>query len=149
MKRFLLSLALLPLLVASALAQATIQASPTRLDAALQVGYATAAVNNQVVNTIVVPAGLYAYITSISFDVAQNNTGTTAANNAQFTSSGINGNPIWSFSLAGVANSRTTWSENFQIPLKSGTAGTNVVITSPAANATATYTTRVYYYLAP
>ena len=149
MKRLIASIFALLAFSGVAFAQASIQAIGTRLDVATAVAFATAAVNNQVTATIAVPAGQYVYITAISYDVAQNNTGTTAANNVQFTTTNISGSPILSTSVAGVANTTAHGFEGYAVPLKSAAPGTNVTVVSPAANATAAYTIRVYYYTAP
>jgi hypothetical protein len=106
------------------------------------------AVNNQYTATISVPAGLYAYVTGLSFDACTNGTG-TGVNQVTFTSTNLTGSPVWPFSLAATASICQHWTEPLSSPLKSSVAGTNVTIVTPAAAANNSYTVRVYYYLAP
>lgn len=148
MRKFLLGLLLLPLLSALAFGQALTQQAPTRLDVATAVAVTGTAVNNQYTATITVPAGQYAYITAISFDVCTNGTG-TAANQVTFTATNLSGSPVWPFSVAATASICQHWQDVIPGGLKSAAAGTNVTIVTPAAAANNSYTARVYYYLAP
>jgi hypothetical protein len=148
MRRLLLSLAILPALFGLALAQAPVQQSPTRLDSATAVAVTGTAVNNQYTATVTVPAGQYAYITAISFDVCTNGTG-TAANQVTFTSTNLSGSPVWPFSVAATASICQHWIDTIPGGLKSSIPGTNVTVVTPAAAANNSYTVRIYYYLAP
>lgn len=148
MRKFLLSLALLPMLAGLAFGQASVQQAPTRLDAATAVAVTGTAVNNQYTATITVPAGQYAYITAISFDVCTNGTG-TAANQVTFTSTNLSGSPVWPFSVAATASICQHWQDTIPGGLKSSAPGTNVTVVTPAAATNNSYTVRLYYYLAP
>lgn len=148
MRRFIASLLMLPLLCGLAFGQARTQQDPTRLDAATAVAVTASAVNNQYTATITVPAGQYAYITAISFDVCTNGTG-TAANQVTFTSTNLSGSPIWPFSVAATASICQHWQDVIPGGLKSSIPGTNVTVVTPAAAANNSYTVRLYYYLAP
>jgi hypothetical protein len=159
MRKFAFSLVALLALALPAAAQnvcgsqgACVQQVPTRPDAAIavQMGTNTGTVNTQSVATVSVPGGLFAYVTGIYLDACGNATG-SASTNVNFTSTGLSGNPSWSFS-ATAANLTSTClrlGDSFATPLKSSAPGTNVVITSPAATTNTGYTIRVYYYFAP
>lgn len=160
MRRFCYSLVALLALAAPVAAQnvcgsqgACVQQSPTRPDAAIavQMGTNTGTINTQSVATVTVPGSLFAYITAIYFDVCGSNTTGTLETNAQFTSTGLSGNPAWQFSTtaANILGTCLRLGDSFATPLKSSAPGTNVVITSPAAVAQDSFTIRVYYYLAP
>lgn len=148
MRKLLFSLLLLPLLSGLAFGQARTQQDPTRLDVATAVAVTGTAVNNQYTATITVPAGQYAYITAISFDVCTNGTG-TAANQVTFTSTNLSGSPVWPFSVAATASICQHWTDVIPGGYKSAAAGTNVTIVTPAAAANNSYTVRAYYYLSP
>ena len=148
MRRLLASLLLLPLLCGLAFGQSRTQQDPTRLDVATAVAVTGTAVNNQYTATITVPAGQYAYITALSFDVCTNGTG-TAANQVTFTSTNLTGSPVWPFSVAATASICQHWVDTIPGGLKSSIPGTNVTIVTPAAAANNSYTVRAYYYLAP
>lgn len=148
MRKFLTSLLMLPLLASLAFGQARTQQDATRLDVATAVAVTGTAVNNQYTATITVPAGQYAYITAISFDVCTNGTG-TAANQVTFTSTNLSGSPVWPFSIAATASICQHWQDVIPGGLKSAAAGTNVTIVTPAAATNNSYTVRIYYYLAP
>lgn len=144
-----LTLALLALLFTAGLASAQVstQQSATHADAATAVAVTGTAVNNQYTATITVPAGQYAYITAISFDVCTNGTG-TAANQVTFTSTNLSGSPVWPFSVAATASICQHWVDTIPGGLKSAAPGTNVTIVTPAAAANNSYTVRAYYYIA-
>lgn len=147
----ILGLAML-LLSSAAMAQTSVQQAASRSDVTTGVAVSTNfnTVNTQGVATVSVQAGLYAYVTAISLEQCGNATG-TAATNVLFTSTGISGTPSWQYS-ATTANSLSTCTrqfESFTIPLKSASAGTNVVITSPSALTNTAFGIRIYYYLAP
>lgn len=148
MRRLLLSLALLPLLAGLAFGQARTQQDPTRLDVATAVAVTGTAVNNQYTATITVPAGQYAYITALSFDVCTNGTG-SAVNQVTFTSTNLSGSPVWPFSVAATASICQHWQDIIPGGLKSAAPGTNVTVVTPAAATNNSYTVRLYYYLAP
>lgn len=148
MRKFLLALALLPALFGLAFGQASVQQSATKLDAATSVCVTGTAVNNQYTCTITVPAGQYAYITALSFDICTNGTG-TAANQVTFTSTNLSGSPVWPFSVAATASICQHWQDIVPGGLKSSIPGTNVTVVTPAAAANNSYTARLYYYLAP
>lgn len=147
MKKFLLALALLPALAGIAFGQALTQQSGQHLDAATAVAVTGTAVNNQYTATITVPAGQYAYITALSFDVCTNGTG-TGANQVTFTSTNLSGSPVWPFSVAATASICQHWQDIIPGGLKSAAPGTNVTIVTPAAAANNSYTVRAYYYFA-
>ena len=140
--------ALLSLVCGAAWAQAvSVQQSAQRLDASA-VAFAQAAVGSPSTATVTVPTGMFAYITGISVDGCQNGTG-AAVTNANITSTGLNTNPSWSYSMAQTANGCVAQgiARDFPAtPLKSQ-SGTNVTVVSPTT-ATWQYTIRVYYYLA-
>lgn len=149
MRRLLASLLMLPLFTTLVFAQASVQQSPTRLDAATAVAIGSGtAVNTQYTTTVTVPAGQYAYITAISFDVCTDGTG-TAANQVTFTSTNLSGSPVWPFSIAATASICQHWEDVIPGGLKSAAPGTNVTIVTPSAATHNSYTARVYYYLAP
>lgn len=149
MRKILLAFALLPALVGLAFGQAAVQQSPTRLDAATAVALPSGtAVNTQYTTTITVPAGQYAYITALSFDVCTDGTG-TAANQVTFTSTNLSGSPVWPFSIAATASICQHWVDTIPGGLKSASPGTNVTIVTPVAALHNSYTVRAYYYLAP
>lgn len=149
-RRLLSVLAILAFTATAAIAQSatTVQQSSSRLDAGVAVAVTGTAVNNQYTATITVPAGYYAYITGLSFDVCTNGTG-SAVNQVTFTSTNLTGSPVWPFSLAATASICQHWSEPLSSPLKSSVPGTNVTVVTPAAATNNSYTVRVYYYLAP
>lgn len=134
------------LFASAALAQAPVQQSPTRLDAAVGVAYATGAINTANTATIVVPGGQYAYIVAIGLDACENATG-TGVPLGTFTSTNINSSPTWLYSVTG-ADVCYRFFEAFPSPLKSAAAGTNVTVVGGAQTTVAT-AIRVYYYLAP
>src|SRR4051812_41822047 len=152
MRRFLLSLALLPFLTGLAFAQASVQQSSVRSDActaaAVSTNYNT--VNTQAVATISVPAGYYAYICRIELEAIQDGTSTAAVNLA-FTSTGLGtgatASPQWGFSLAATADATLYRDVNFATPFKSAAPGTNVTVTSPSAKTNLAFGIKVYYYL--
>lgn len=148
MRKFLLGLLLAALLPALAFGQARTQQDPTRLDAATAVSVTGTAVNTQYTLTITVPAGQYAYITALSFDVCTNGTG-SAVNQVTFTSTNLSGSPVWPFSVAATASICQHWQDIVPGGLKSAAPGTNVTIVTPAAATNNSYTVRAYYYLAP
>jgi len=131
---------------------ACVQQSPTRPDAAIavQMGTNTGTVASQSIATVNVPGGLFAYVTAIYMDVCGNGTGTLETN-ANFTSTGLSGNPSWSFSTtaANILSTCLRLGDSFATLLKGSAPGTNVVITSPSAATNDSFTIRVYYYLAP
>jgi hypothetical protein len=165
MRRLVASLLALLCLTGHVFAQATpaVQQTGIRFDAASNVGFAQAAVNNASVLTITPPGGMYVYLTAISIDACQDATG-VASTNANVTSSGIIGTPSWSFSSALAVNTcnfsvggagpvgygypATTVAERFTLPLRSSVPGTAVVLTSPSSTHTQ-FTIRAYYYFAP
>lgn len=148
MRKYLLALALLPALCGLALAQAPVQQSPTHLDAATAVAVTGTTANTQYTLTITVPAGQYAYITALSFDVCTNGTG-SAVNQVTYTSTNLSGSPVWPFSIAATASICQHWQDIIPGGLKSSIPGTNVTIVTPAAATNNSYTVRAYYYLAP
>jgi len=149
-----LALALLALFASATLAaaQTATQQSSQRLDAAtwtvVSTNYTT--VNQQAVATVVVPAGQFAYITRIELEAVQDGT-STACVSCAFTSTGLGtgatASPQWGFSIAATADATIFRDVNFgPAPLKSATAGTNVVITSPTAKADLGFGIKVYGY---
>lgn len=151
MRKIILAALSLLALTGGAFAQAvSTQQSASRVEAATAVAFAQAAVGSQSTATIAVPAGMFAYITGISADTCFDATGATAGVNVNYTSTNIQSTPSWSLSYVGTANTcNPPLREWFSVPLKSAQAGTNVTIVSPAGNAHAQFTIRVYYYLAP
>lgn len=161
MKKLILAFAGLMLLAGSASAQVgvcnpstgtCVQQAATRLDAATMIAQGTNnnTINQQSIATVTVPGALYAYITAIIIDICGDGTG-TAATNVNFTSTGINGTPSWSYSATTGTSVSTCqhWGDQFSIPLKSNAPGTNVVITSPTALAHTGFNIRVFGYFAP
>lgn len=151
MRRILLGLLAVALWPVIACAQVTVQPSAQKLDAATTVcpfAASPVAVNQQETVTCTPPAGMFVYITGLSFDVCTNGTG-TAANQVTFTSTNLTGSPVWSFSIAATASICQHWSEPLSTPLKSTAAGTAVTIVSPAAATNNSYHARVYAYYAP
>lgn len=148
-----IALALLGLCVAtSAFGQAVgVQQQATRVEAATAVAFAQAGVGVTSTATIVVPAGLYAYITALSMDTCADATGGTAQVNSNYTSTNLPSTPSWSFSFGGTANTcAVPLRESFSAPLKSAQPGVNVTVVSPSGGAGHNqFTIRVYYYLAP
>lgn len=150
-KKLLFALALLIAAIPAYAQQqqsAPIQQIPTKSDAAVGVASAVGAVNTAETATIAVPGGFYAYLVGIGIEVCTNATGTVASVST-FTSTNLNGNPTWLFSITASAEiCYRTW-ESFNPPLKSALSGTNVTIVSPAAATNNGYGIRAYYYLAP
>lgn len=148
MRKILLSLFALALSSSLVFGDAGVQQNPTHLDAATGVAVTGTAVNNQYTATITVPAGQYAYITALSFDVCTNGTG-TGANQVTFTTTNLTGSPVYPFSVAATASICQHWQDIIPNGLKSSAPGTNVTIVTPAAATNNSYTVRAYYYLAP
>jgi hypothetical protein len=153
MRRILLSLALLPALLGTALAQVPVQQNGTMLNAATQVCVITSsgtalAVNTTTTCTLPAVAGQYHYITGITFEVCTNGTG-TAQNQVTFTSTNISNLPSFEYSVAATASICQRWSETFAVPLKSLVSGTATTFVSPAAATNNSYNIRAYYYTAP
>jgi|SRR6516225_7093172 hypothetical protein len=135
--------------LAQAQVPAPAQQTPSRLDAAQGVASAVGAINTAETATITVPAGLYAYITAIAIEVCTNATGTVASV-ATFTSTNLNGNPTWLYSITATAQICYRTFESFTAaPLKSAASGTNVTIASPAGQTNNGFGIRAYYFLAP
>jgi hypothetical protein len=147
MKRFFSVFGVLLLFSAPAFAQTVpVQQSPQRLDASA-VAFTQAAVGSPSVATVVVPTGMFAYVTGISIDGCQDATGLLVTN-GNITSTGFASNPSWSYSMVLTASACFSpgIARDFpSTPVKS-LSGTNVVITSPTT-AHWQYTIRVYYYL--
>jgi hypothetical protein len=136
--------------VASAQQGSLVQNSGSMLNAATATAVGTNfnTIASQSTATIVVPAGLYAYITGIYLSACQDAT-STANVNLQFTSTNITGTPDWAYGLAAVANTCYQQMLNFATPLKSAAAGTNVTVVSPTSTAHTGFGIDVFYYLAP
>lgn len=134
MRKFFLPLFALALLALPASAQVAMQQSGQHLDAATNVCTVSAAlaVNQQETVTCTPPAGQFVYITSISFDVCTDGTG-TAANQVTWTTTNLTGSPTFGFSIAATASICQHWSIPLPTPLKSTAAGTAVTFVSPTA----------------
>jgi len=129
-------------------AQVAVQQSPTHLDAATVVcTYAASpvAINQQETVTCTPPAGMYVYVTAVSFDACTNGSG-SAVNQVTWTSTNITGAPVWSFSMAATASICQHWTDSIPGGLKSTAAGTAVTFVSPAAAASNSYHMRAYAY---
>jgi hypothetical protein len=151
MRRLLLSFVALLALSGAAMAQAMVQESPTKTDAATGVctfAASPVAVNQQETVTCTPPAGQFVYITGLSFDACTDGTG-TAANQVTWTTTNLTGAPVFSFSIAATASICQHWQEPLTTPLKSTAAGTAVTLVSPAAATHNSYHARVYAYYAP
>lgn len=151
MRRLIVLLGLLAVLVAgpaSAQGPVLIQQAPSMLTAATAVAHADAAINVAVTATITVPAGMYAYITALDWQVCTNATATAQAN-VTWTSTNLTGLPKWQYSIGATVNICQTFATNFANPLKSAAPGTNVTVVSPTAAAQNAYSVNVYYFLAP
>jgi len=155
MRRLALAFGFLLGLAGAAFAQSApqVQQSGTHLDAATSVCAITSsgtalAVNTQTTCTITAPAGQYAYITGITFEVCTNGTG-TAENQDVFTSTGISNTPSFEFSVAATASICQRWNEIFAVPLRTLTPGANATIVSPTAKTNNSFNIRAYYYNAP
>jgi len=146
----ILALAAALLWPAIASAQVAVQQSPTHTDAATIVCGVSAAlaVNQQETVTCTPPGGQFVYITSISFDVCTNATG-TAVNQGVWTTTNITGAPTFGFSIAAAAELCQHWSIPLPTPLKSTAAGTAVTFVSNAAAANNSYHATVVAYFAP
>lgn len=131
-----------------------VQQSASRLDASTFAAVSTSfdTVNAQGTATVVVPAGLYAYLTRIELEECQDATG-NAVSNQSFTSTGLGSgatvSPQWSIGAAASASNCVFRDVNFNTPLKSAAAGTNVTIVSPSASTHAGFGIKAYGYFAP
>ena len=147
-----------------AFGQALVQQSPTKLDAATFMAStpapatACATVNTTTANgtvTITPPAGQYAYITGVYFDLTADVTGTT--NTAVATWANVtnpNGSaPVYSLATivptAGANGTFRQIAETYNPPLKSTAAGTVVTLTPSAQLAHTIVCPRVTGYFAP
>src|SRR6266550_4003059 len=135
MKRFCVTCLAFLLWVTVAEAQTVpVQQAAQRLDASA-VAFAQAAVGSPSTATVVVPTGMYAYITGISVDGCQNGTGLLITN-GNITSTGLNTNPSWSYSMPLTVNGCFSGGivRDFPTtPLKSQ-AGINVTVVSPTTS---------------
>ena len=160
MRKSLLGLLGAAFLAALPLGSALAQVSPnqttqtgTRLDACTQTAVGTNfnTVNTQSTATIVVPAGLYAYICKIELEAMQDATG-NAMTNLSFTSTGLGSgaanSPQWAVSQPLTVNGAYSRDIVYATPLKSATSGTNVTVVSPAAQTHVGFGIKIVYYLA-
>lgn len=151
MRNFFRSLLLLPFLLVPAKADVLVQQDATMLNAATAVctfSPSTVAVSQQETVTCTPPGGMFVYITSISFDVCTNGTG-SAANQVTWTTTNITGAPVYSFSIAATASICQHWSIPLPVPLKSTAPGTAVTFVSPAGATNNSYHANVVVYYAP
>jgi hypothetical protein len=134
----------------AAFAQVIVQPTASRSDGAFVCAFAASpvAVNQQETVTCTPPAGMFVYITGLSFDVCTDGTG-TAANTVTWTSTNLTNAPVWSFSIAATASICQHFAEPLTTPLKSAAPGTAVTLVSPAAALHNSYHARVYAYFAP
>ena len=146
MKKLMMALAL-ALLPASALAQtASVQQSPTRLDAGQNV--ATSASSAATI-TITPPASQFVYLTGLDIT---NCAGTAVTAAAPLTISTTNlGGAAWLIgtgSTAGLCQPSPT-AGSWPLPLKSATPGTAITFVLPTFTTNQTIRVTAYYYFAP
>jgi len=153
--RFLAASLLLAAFIAAglsegALAQALIQASPTRLDAATSVAVGTNwnTVASQSTATATPPAGQFVYVTALYMSACQNSSGSATAN-ANFTTTGLGGMEFAYSAAAAEGCAGQPGLITFATPQKSAAAGTAVTLVSPASTTNTGYGTEIFYYTAP
>ena len=131
-----------------------VQAAAQHLDACNAAAVSTNfnTINNQAVATITPPAGQFVYFCRIELSAANDGTG-TAGTNVNFTSTGLGtgatASPQWPLSTAATAEAVVYRDVNFGLPFKSQTAGAQVTITSPSAEAHTGFGIVAYYYFSP
>jgi hypothetical protein len=155
-RTYLSALALLALMLVGAPAYAQVgsgvpvQQTATKLDAATNFCTQSAnagLVNNAVTATCTPGAGQFVYLTSISFDVCSNATG-TVQNNVLWTTTNLTGAPQFTHSFAATANICQHWNVPFATPVKSTVAGTPVTIVSPTGATNNSYNVVATFYSA-
>ena len=142
-----------------AMAQASVQQSPTRLDAAQGVCAIAAAVNaTQAAGTCTItpPAGQYVYFTTIQVAACSDGTASTSSVQQNFTTTNMGGLVAETSFITGstiTTNAGDARCDRVAIikgtPLKSAAPGTAVTIVPPAQAAHYSFPIIAEYYFAP
>jgi hypothetical protein len=130
--------------VVPALAQAPVQQSSTRLDAAT---FVSTSASSAATITITPPAGQYVYLTGIDLTNCAGASAVTAAAPTTVTTTNLSGAAwtVGSGSTAGNCQASPT-GMSYPLTLKSSTAGTAVTIVLPTFATNQTIRVSAYYY---
>jgi hypothetical protein len=150
---------LLALLAGPALAQTTVNQSPSRFDAATGVCALAGAVNaTQAAGTCTItpPSGQYVYFTYMQVGQCQDGTASISGIQLNFTSTNLNG-WVQETSVLSAATITTNAGTNLcayvggakATPLRSAAPGTAVTIVPPAQTAHVSFPILMEYYFAP